>query len=126
MGLGLANGPSPALSESEDNEMFPWVGEDAVVTADKQWEESELSGLCKDMCLEQLKPIKEDMAHGKNVVWYDKTLLNTDDLYVHVFGNLCLCDMYDQNGGLELFEKWALALIAKTISDNKYKHYVEG
>lgn len=104
--------------------MFPWAGENTVVTADKQWEEDELAGLCKDQCYYKCNQIQQDMKQGKNVVWYDKTLLNPIDLYVAVFGNVCLCDKYDELGGLTAFETWMYDEICKKIADNKYKHYV--
>lgn len=97
-----------------------------VATTDGEWEEDELAGLCKDECMRQLDIVKAKMVKGQDVVWYDKTLLNTMDLYVAVFGEICLCDKYDVLGGLEMFEVWVRNKISDAISMNKYKHYVEG
>lgn len=99
---------------------------DMPITSDGEWEEDELAGLCKDECMRQLDVIKAKMAKGQDVVWYNKTLLNTMDLYVAVFGDVCLCDQYDEIRDLESFEVWAANQIRNTINMNKYKHYVEG
>lgn len=93
-------------------------------TKDGEWEEDELAGLCKDQCYHKCNQLQQDIKQGKNVVWMDKTLLNPMDLYVAVFGNTCLCDKYDELGGLAEFEAWADSEIRERIADNKYKHYM--
>lgn len=97
-----------------------------IRTKDGEWEEDELIGLCQDECYYRCDEIQQDMKQGKNVVWLDKTLLNPIDLYVAVFGNLCLCDKYDELGGLDAFENWLGDEVGKKIAANKYQYYVEG
>lgn len=93
-------------------------------TKDGEWEEEELAGLCRDECLSQCDQIHEDMKQGKNMLWLDKTLLNTMDLYVATFGDICLVDKYDELSGLEQFENWMCDAIAAKIQANKFKGYI--
>lgn len=103
------------------------IHDDCIIrTKDGEWEEEELMGLCQDECYYRCDEIQQGMKNGANVVWYDKTLLNPMDLYIAVFGNVCLCDKYNELGGLDAFENWACDEVCKKIAANKYKHYVEG
>lgn len=95
-------------------------------TKDGEWEEDELIVLCQDECYFRCEEIQQDISQGKNVAWRDKTLLNPMDLFIHVFGDICLCDKYNELGGLNAFENWLSDEVCNKIAANKYQHYVEG
>lgn len=100
-----------------------------ATTRDGEWTEDELLGLVMDACLAVCVDIREDIARGVNVVWYDKSLLHEEIICQKVTDGKSMVDIYDlsantPNECLVGFEGWMNTAISNEVASNQYKHYI--
>ena len=95
-----------------------------ATTRDGEWTEDELLGLVMDECLVSCVNLKELMAKGVSVVWYDRSLLHEEILCQRVTDGKSMVDIYDEVHGLEGFEGWINTAISNEVASNRYKHYI--